>query len=392
VAVGLLDEQGRDLPLQLEGEASAGETTRVLSLTEPKQTFRFTGLPGRPHLSLLRGFSAPVKLHTGYDDAGWRFRLAHDSDDFNRWEAGQELALGTLLRLIGEVQRKSDLQVEPSLLDAFGAVLRNETLDKALVARILTLPSESYIADQMEVVDVEAIHEARQFLRRSLARHLEEIFLKLYEDNVETTPYRFSAEDMARRSLKNMALGYLMALDEPAFQTLCVDQYETRHNMTDQMAALALLADVDIPARQAALDDFYQRWQHDPQVVEKWLALQAGSSLPDTLQRVEALMQHPAFDLHNPNKVRALIGRFCAGNPLRFHAADGAGYRFLADRVLELDPLNPSIAARLVKNLSRWRRYDPARQALMKAQLERIVAQEGLSKDVYEIASRSLEG
>ncbi len=392
VVVGLMDAQGNDLPLQLEGEPAPGGTERVLSLTEPEQTFRFVGLAERPRPSILRRFSAPVKLHTGYTDAEWRFRLAHESDDFNRWEAGQELAMGALLRLVADRQPDREPAVDTALLDAFGKVVNDAAIDKALAARILTLPSESYIADQMDVVNVEAIHAARQFLRKRLAEHLRGDFLRLYEDNVETGPYRFSADDMARRSLKNMALGYLVALDEPAFYELCVDQYEARHNMTDMMAALSLLADLDIPARQAALDDFYDRFRHDPQVVEKWLALQAGSSLPNTLDRVKALMDHPAFDLHNPNKVRALIGRFCAGNPLRFHAADGSGYRFLADRVLELDPLNPSIAARLVKNLSRWRRYDPARQALMKAQLERILATEGLSKDVYEIASRSLEG
>jgi len=392
VAVGLMDAQGNDLPLQCEGEQAPAGSERVLSLTEPEQTFRFVGLSERPRPSLLRRFSAPVKLHTGYTDADWRFRLAHESDDFNRWEAGQELAMGALLRLVTDVQQAHELAVDTELLDAFGKVLNDADIDKALAARILTLPSESYIADQMAVVDVEAIHAARQFLRKRLAEHLREDFLRLYEANVETGPYRFSADDMARRSFRNMALGYLVALEEPAFYELCVDQYEARHNMTDMMAALSLLADLDIPARQAALDDFYARYRHDPQVVEKWLALQAGSALPDTLERVRALMDHPAFDLKNPNKVRALIGRFCAGNPLRFHAADGSGYRFLADRVLELDPLNPSIAARLVKTFSRWRRHDPARQALMKAQLERIVGTEGLSKDVYEIASRSLEG
>ena len=392
VTVGLMDAAGHDLPLQLEGESAPGGTERVLSLTEPEQTFRFRGLAQRPRPSLLRGFSAPVKLHTGDTAADRCFRLAHDSDDFNRWEAGQTLAMETLLRLVADIRQQREPVVDRQLLDAFGKVLKAAARDKALTARILTLPAEAYIADQLDVVDVDAIHAARQCLRWRLAEHLRRDFLRLYEANVETGPYRFRAEDMARRSLRNMALGYLVALDEPAYRELCVGQYEARHNMTDMMAALSLLADLDIPARAAALDDFYARYRHDPQVVEKWLALQAGSSLPDTLERVRALLTHPAFDMTNPNKVRALIGRFCAGNPLRFHAADGAGYRFLADRVRELDPLNPSIAARLVKTLSRWKRYDPDRQALMQAQLERILAQDGLSKDVYEIASRSLDG
>jgi aminopeptidase N len=187
-------------------------------------------------------------------------------------------------------------------------------------------------------------------------------------------------------------LAYLMTLDDPDLQQLCIEQYQQSNNMTDVMAALSLLADVVGAAREEALADCYTRWQHDPQVVEKWLAIQAGSSLPDTLPRVQGLMQHAAFSLHNPNKVRSLIGRFCSGNPLRFHAADGSGYRFLGDRVLELDVLNPSIAARLAQTLSRWRRYDAERQVLMREQLERIVSKDGLSKDVYEIASRSLAG
>lgn len=393
VAVGLLDEQGQNLALRLAGEDPAqAAMTRMLSLSQPHQTYRFEDIPCPPRLSVLRGFSAPVKLNMDFDPDRFGFLLAHDSDDFNRWEAGQQLALHNLLALVGEIQAGKEPVVDVTLLDAFGKVLQDTMLDKALVTRIMTLPSESYIADQMEVVDVDAIHQARQWLRRRLAEHLQDELTQIYKNNAELLPYRFSAEDMARRSLRNMVLGYLMVLDTPALQQLCIDQYKAHRNMTDTMAALSLLADVDIPARLAALDDFYLRWQHDPQVVEKWLALQAGSSLPNTLQRVTELLQHQAFDLRNPNKVRALVGRFCAGNPVRFHAADGSGYRFLADRVLELDSLNPGIAARLVKIFSRWRRYDPARQALMKTQLEQIAIKETLSKDVYEITLRSLEG
>ena len=229
-------------------------------------------------------------------------------------------------------------------------------------------------------------------MRRGLARALRDELLQTYRANQSRSAYRFHADDMAQRNLKNKALAYLMSLADDELQQLCVEQYRQGENMSDVMAALSLLADVAGPAREEALADFYNRWQHDPQVVEKWLAIQAGSSLPNTLQQVQALMRHPAFSLHNPNKVRALIGRFCAGNPVNFHAADGAGYRYLGDRVLELDAINPSMAARLVQTLSRWRRYDPERQALMREQLERIVARDGLSNDVYEIASRSLEG
>ncbi len=392
LAMGLLDAQGHDMPLKLTAEATDASTTLTLSLTEAEQTFTFHGVAEEPLVSIGRGFSAPVKFKRDLANRELAFLLAHDSDDFNRWDAGQQLAINHLLALIAEHQQQREMHLSDEVIDAYRQALTDPQIDKALLARIMTLPSESYIADQMDVVDVEAIHAAREFMRHSLAQALREELLQTYQANQSRGAYRFHAEDMAQRNLKNKALAYLMALSDGALQQLCIEQYRRGDNMTDVMAALSLLADVAGPAREEALADFYSRWQHDPQVVEKWLAIQAGSSLPDTLQQVQALIQHPAFSLQNPNKVRALIGRFCAGNPVNFHAADGAGYRFLADRVLELDPLNPSIAARLVQTLSRWRRYDADRQALMRQQLERIVAQKGLSNDVYEIASRSLEG
>ena len=392
LSIGLLDSHGNDLPLKLAPDAIESATSLTLSLTEAQQTFMFHAVPEKPLVSVGRGFSAPVKFKRTLSDTELAFLLAHDSDDFNRWDAGQQLAINNLLTLIDDVQHKRELHLAEEVIEAYRKALTHPQLDKALIARIMTLPGESYIADQMAVVDVGAIHAAREFMRRALAQALRHELLQTYQANQSTSAYRFDADDMAQRSLKNRALAYLMALADDELQALCVEQYRQGDNMADVMAALSLLADVEGPVREEVLADFYSRWQHDPQVVEKWLAIQAGSSLPGTLTRVQALMQHPAFSLQNPNKVRSLIGRFCAGNPVNFHAADGAGYRFLADRVLELDALNPSIAARLVQTLSRWRRYDPERQALMREQLERIVAQEGLSNDVYEIASRSLEG
>ncbi|NNF96629.1 MAG: DUF3458 domain-containing protein, partial [Halobacteria archaeon] len=392
LTIGLIDSQGNDMPLKLAADAADSATTMTLSLQEAEQTFTFHAVPEKPFVSIGRGFSAPVKFKRNLSDTELAFLLAHDSDEFNRWDAGQQLAINNLLTLIDAYQHKRELHLAEEVIEAYRKALTHPQLDKALLARIMTLPSESYIADQMAVVDVEAIHAAREFMRRSLAQSLRKELLQTYQTNQSTGAYRFHADDMAQRSLRNRALAYLMSLADDELQALCVEQYRQGDNMSDVMAALSLLADVESPAREEALADFYSRWQHDPQVVEKWLAIQAGSSLPKTLTKVQALMQHPAFSMQNPNKVRSLIGRFCAGNPVNFHAADGAGYRFLADRVLELDTLNPAIAARLVQTLSRWRRYDPDRQALMREQLERIVAREGLSNDVYEIASRSLEG
>ncbi len=392
LGIGLLDSHGNDLPLKLAADAPESETTLTLSFTEVEQTFTFHAVPEKPVVSIGRGFSAPVKFKRSLSDTELAFLLAHDSDEFNRWDAGQQLAINNLLTLIDDYQHQRDLHLADEVIGAYRQALTDPQIDKALLARIMTLPSESYIADQMAVVDVEAIHAAREFMRRSLAQVLRSELWQTYRANQSKAAYRFHADDMAQRSLKNKALAYLMALEDDELQQLCVEQYRQGDNMSDVMAALSLLADVEGPAREEALADFYSRWQQDPQVVEKWLAIQAGSSLPDTLAKVQALMQHSAFSLQNPNKVRALIGRFCAGNPVNFHAADGAGYRFLADRVLELDSLNPAIAARLVQTLSRWRRFDPDRQTLMREQLERIVAREGLSNDVYEIASRSLEG
>jgi aminopeptidase N len=293
--------------------------------------------------------------------------------------------------MITAYQSNQPMQVPEMLIEAFRQTLLNGELDPALIARVLTLPGESYIADQMDVVDVDAIFAAREALRTRLAESLQAELMDIYNTNKITTEYQFNAQDMAVRSLNNVVLAYLVLLDNNNFHTSCYNQYQNASNMTDRMAALSALVDLESPLRDSALDDFYQHWQNDKQVVEKWFALQAGSKLPQTLENVKSLMQHPAFSLNNPNKVRSLIGRFCAGNPVRFHASDGSGYRFLGDQVLALDAMNPQIAARLVQSFSRWRRFDETRQQLMREQLERIVAQENLSKDVFEIASKSLE-
>ncbi|HEB95437.1 MAG TPA: aminopeptidase N [Sedimenticola thiotaurini] len=387
LAVGLLDrESGAELALRLEGETEETVGTRVLELREERQRFRFTGLHRRPVPSLLRGFSAPVKLRFDYSDDDLMFLMARDSDGFNRWDAAQLLAQRLLLRRVAGEESPA----EARYIEAFARALDDQEADQALLAEVLILPSESYLGDQMEEVDVDGIHAAREDLRRRLSEALRDRFLARYRACREQGPYRLTPADIGRRRLKNLCLDYLMQSPDAAIGALCRDQFQAQHNMTDVMAALSLIAGSDMAEREQLLQEFYRRWRHDPLVLDKWFTVQAVSKREDTLQRVESLLQHPDFSLTNPNRVRSLVGAFCSGNPVRFHDAGGAGYRFLADRVLELDPLNPQIASRLLRVMARWRRYDPARQSLMKGQLERILGHEGLSRDVYEIASRSL--
>jgi len=390
IAVGLLATDGTDLPLQLEGEQAPGATTRVLSLREAEQTFRFVAVPERPLPSLLRGFSAPVKLRMDFTDDELGLLLARDSDPFNRWDAGQRLATRTLLGLVSDFQQGHELALNPHLADAVRELLAYRDIDPALAAEALALPSEAYLAEQMDTVDVDAIHAVRVFVRRALAERLKDSFLDTYRGTYDPGPYSLEPVAMGRRALKNLCLGYLVELDEPSVRDLCMAQFRDAGNMTDVMAALGILANTDCPERVEALDAFYLQWRNDALVVDKWLSIQASSRLPGTLGEVQRLMGHPAFDIKNPNRVRSLLGAFAHGNRVRFHAATGAGYAFVAEQVLRLDRLNPQVAARLLGPMSPWRRYDPARQALMRAHLERIADTAGISKDVYEVASKSL--
>lgn len=394
VEMGLLDARGQDLPLRLQGEAAAVGTNRVLSVTEEEQTFTFVDIPEKPLPSLLRGFSAPVKLSFPYDRDQLMFLMQHDSDGFNRWEAGQQLAVQVLQELIGQQQRGEPLVVDARLVQALRSVLENEALDQAMVAEMLSLPSEAYLTEISEVADVEAIHAAREFARRQLAEALFEPLWKRYQANREVsrqTPYVAEAAHFARRSLQNIALSYLMLSERPEVLAACQEQFEACDNMTERLAALAVLVNSPFAQeRDKALAAFAERFKEDPLVMDQWFSVQAACPLPGGLERVKALMEHPAFNLKNPNKVRALIGAFAGQNLINFHQADGSGYRFLADIVIRLNVLNPQIAARQLAPLTRWRKYDSTRQALMRGELERILASGELSSDVYEVVSKSL--
>ncbi len=391
LALGLLDRSGRELPLQLAGEGAPAGTSRVLELKEAEQRFVFQGVPEAPVASLLRGFSAPVALDSDADDARLRFLMAHDPDPFVRWESGQTYALELMLGLVARRRQGQALALDDGLAQAFRATLRDDRLDHAFRAQALSLPSETYLGEQMAEIDVDGVHAVREFLRQALGRALEGDWLETYRALQSDAPYRFEAAEVGRRALRNLALGYLMAAGDEQGRRLCLGQFRDADNMTDTVAALDLLAESDLAERAQALADFYARWRDDALVVDKWFALQAMAQRPDAVEVVTGLLGHEAFTIRNPNRVRALIGAFAAGNPTGFHRADGSGYALIADHVLELDPRNPQVASRLAKAFDRWRRYDAQRQAKMRTQLERILAAPKLSRDVYEIASKSLQ-
>ncbi|MHA3887998.1 aminopeptidase N [Stutzerimonas degradans] len=394
VELGLLAADGADMPLRLDGEAQAIGTSRVLAVTEAEQSFTFVDVAERPLPSLLRGFSAPVKLEFPYSRDQLMFLMQHDSDGFNRWEAGQQLSVQVLQELIGQHQRGEALAMDERLVEALRSVLQNDALDPAMVAEMLSLPGEAYLTEISEVADVDAIHAAREFARRETGSRLFEAFYQRYMNHREVsrqTPYVASAEHFARRALQNIALAYLMFSERSDILSLCLDQFDNADNMTERLSALASLTNSPFEEKRAkALEVFAEHFHDNPLVMDQWFSVQAASPLPGGLERVQTLMQHPAFTLKNPNKVRALIGAFANQNLVNFHRADGAGYRFLADQVITLNAMNPQIASRLLAPLTRWRKYDDARQALMKGELERILASGELSSDVYEVVSKSL--
>jgi aminopeptidase N len=391
VAVGMLGEDGTDMALKLRGEkAGAGRGgTKILKLKKSEETFIFIDVPSEPVPSVLRHFSAPVKVNIDLTDEERLFLMANDSDEFNRWDAGQQLAVKLMLQLIRDFQQGKKLKLPPSFISAFNKILGSSMEDKAFQAFALSLPAETYLADFMDVIDPTAIHEVRRSLQRVLAKELRETFFAVYYTNQDAGPYKADQVSVGRRSLKNICLAYLMDLDEPGIRKLCMEQFRTAGNMTDVIAGLANLANTDCPERSDALAAFYETWKEDPLVMDKWLSLQALSRLPNALETVKSLMHNPVFNIRNPNKVRSLIGAFSA-NTVRFHDPGGEGYAFLADQVLAIDPMNPQIAARLVSAFTMWKRYDKKRQALMKEQLERILGTPKLSKDVHEIVSKSL--
>ncbi|MEN8198926.1 MAG: aminopeptidase N [Thermodesulfobacteriota bacterium] len=381
LAFALLDEDGGELALD----------SNMLELRKEKETFTFSNLPARPTLSLLRNFSAPVRVEGWQDRDQQAFLMANDSDPFNRWDATFRLAESVILECSASLQQGEEPILDSRFVEGVAQILNDREGDKSLLGMALSLPEESYLAQQMEMVDPDTLHLARQFVRRQLATLLQADFRKVWEETGEEGDYTLSPEAMGRRRLRNVCLSYLLAPEIPGQADLQrgLSQYHAGGNMTDVLAVLSALSHCDIPERLQLLDGFYDKWKGDSLVMDKWLILQASSTLPTTLTTVRELMAHPAFSLGNPNKVRSLIGAFGA-NHVRFHEQSGEGYKFLADQILVLDSQNPQIAARLTTPFGAWKRYDTERQGLMESALKSIGAKDGLSADVAEMVRRIL--
>lgn len=396
VTVGLLNSKGNDICLRMTGESEeTNETTRVLHCNKEKQKFVFENVSERPILSFLRNFSAPVCVKRSYEESELAFLMTHDSDFFNRWEAGQQLGLRYLLQAINDYRSNNPVRVHEQYISLLKSILSDEQLDPAFRALLLEIPQENWIGQQMEIIDPEAVFWVRESFRREIARNLRQQFLRTYKANHLSVKYEYDQAAAGRRTLKNLCLDYLLAIDgnersRDDMLSIGMEQYFKSDNMTDIFAALRFVVNTDREKGDEILDDFYQKWRSDPLVVDKWLSVQASCILPGTLNRVKSLMNHKSFSIKNPNKVRALLSTFCSANQRQFHSPEGQGYSFLADCVLALDQLNPQIASRLIVPLTFWRRFNIERQEKMRVQLERIVESADLSKDVHEMASKSI--
>ncbi|WKD50673.1 aminopeptidase N [Microbulbifer spongiae] len=384
--LGLLDKNGNELVL--DGQ---GTTQCVLEITEAEQSFEFTELSEKPLPSLLRDFSAPVKIDYPYSIDQLLFLMSNDSDTFNRWDASQRLAFLALSDLQQAYRTGGVLQLQPELIAAYRSVLLNRDLEPALVAELLQLPSEQSIAEASVHIDAEAIVAAREFALQTLAEALFGEFRAQYTALNVRKSFSLSAKDIAERKLKNTCLLYLCATETADALALAQEQFDTANNMTDKAAALSVLINhAGDKQAIAAIEQFYQCWKEDAQVVELWLGQQSRSSRRGNLSAVEKLIQHPAFDLKNPNRVRAVIGGFAKGNFSQFHRSDGSGFEFLADQVITLDKLNPQIAAQQVIPITRWKRYTGDLARKMKIALKKIMDSGDLSGDLYEVVSKSL--
>src|SRR5262245_5990946 len=391
LALGLIGKaSGRPLPLTLKGENAPGKSDRVLELVSPKTSFVVTGIEEEPVLSIGRNFSAPIIIRSPDDARTRAFLMSRDTDFFNRWEAGQQLSTGVLLKMIREIQAGETVVADSTYVEAIGGVLARADEDNAFTALMLMPPSESEIALCMNPIDPEAIHDARKRLIWAVMDAHGDELASLYGRLQSYGPFSPDASSAGRRSLRNAALRFLTVADDDNAAEIAQNHYAAATNMTEMTAGLAALARMANPRREAAFADFHERFRSDPLVLDKWMGLQAMSPQPDTAERVRMLMSHPVFSIKNPNRVRALIGAFAIGNPLCFHDRSGAGYVLVREVVQTLDAINPQTAARMAAAFENWRRYDQGRQKLMRAELEAIAARPGLSANLYEVTTKML--
>lgn len=380
IAVGLLGPDGQALLPK----------TEVLILKSKEETYTFSNIKVLPVLSILREFSAPIKIRSFMNEEQLAFLLAHDSDAFNRWEAGQKLVELLIWQCVEDHQANRKMQASKQWLNALQAILRDKKLAPALKAEMLTLPSLSYLVGLKTPANIDGLFAARTFLKEELAKYLETDLRESYHECLTPGPYEYTPEAVSKRQLKSLCLSYLLLLNDKEYLKLCLKQWQTANNMTDSLAVLGALSNWQGPEREQVLNEFYEKWQQDPLVLDKWFRIHAASELPQTLSIVKKLTEHPAFSITNPNKVYSLIGAFSAGNLVRFHDKNGEGYAFLTDMIIKLDLLNPQVAARMMSALTRWKQFDVERQALMRKQLERLQVVSNLSKDVFEVVTKCL--
>jgi aminopeptidase N len=388
--MGLIGRDGQPIRTNLS-HTQTTECECVLEITEQEQTFVFEEVPERPVASLLRGFSAPVRLERDLDDATLRFQMAFDTDPFNRWDAGQTLFRRRVIAAMADLDNGLDPKLPRADAEAFREIVNSETLDDALKAEALTLPGFEAIGEDLETIEPDKLGPARETLIQQLAETLEPDFKRTHGLRANDQAYHFDAASIGRRRLKNLSLAYLGQLEKNEYIQLAIDQINVERNMTDVIAGLGVLSHLDMPEREQEFNEFYEKWKDDPLVTDKWLALQATAKRANVVEDVKRLMAHPAFDRRNPNRIRSLIGAFAMGNFEGFHRADGEGYRLLADFVVELDPVNPQIASRLVQAMIRWRRFDEGRQRLLIEKLEKIRAAPTCSANTYEVVERALQ-
>ena len=388
LSIGLIGSAGSDMPTQLDTDNQSIGGTRVLEITEPKQTFTFINVEEKPIPSLLRNFSAPVKCHYPYTNEELAWLVQYDSDAFARWDAGQTLAVNVILAAAKQQYDNQSMALGSVLVETFSSLLHPLKGDFNLLNKLLSLPTESYLLSQMVNPDIAAVHAAREFVKLQLGERLYDQLAKTYHHCQTKTGYHYNVEEMGGRGLKNITLAYLTATKHADAIQLAVEQYGTTDNMTDRMGALFALNNYDGPERSDVLNDFYEQWKSDPLVVNKWLSLHAISSLPNTLETVKLLMDHPAFNIENPNNVYSLLGAF-GTNQAQLHGNNGEAYQFLADQALSIDRHNPQVAARVLQPLTYWQQVDAKRGSMMRAQLERIAKTEGISCDIYEISTKS---
>jgi len=376
------------IPVKVSLNMEAADDGVVLNLVENEQQFEFKDIKEKPVLSIFQGYSAPVKLNFERDDEELAYCMAHEKDEFNRWEAGQQLSTRLIISMVESINRGTQLVLPDFYIEACKLTLQDNKLDKSLIARALTLPSLNYIGGMMAVIDVDAIHQAKEFIYSTLAKSLEAEFVQIYQDNSQNQ-YDLSSAAMGERFLRNQALSYLMYVGDTG-EKLAVQQYQSADNMTDQMAAFKSLVHHNTSVVDETIDSFYQQWKNDNLVMDKWFTVQA--TIPDVSAkaRVAKLFEHSDFDIKNPNRVRSLLGAFCSANPLCFHDVDGFGYNLLGLYIEKIDAMNPQIASRLCGPLTRWKRYSEPRQKLMKAELQRLISLPDLSNDVTEMVEKSL--